>query len=118
MDLVEIPVSVDWESMIWGGAHPLDLRVEFTDAKNHAYLIEKLIRQEKELQLPLQALVVLTHNIFRYDLASDFRRTTVQQMAADMRRIAAQNDLEICGARVMDAAGAYRAAVPFKSAAT
>ena len=117
LDLVEIPVSVDWESMIWGGAHPLDLRVEFTDAKNHAFLIEKLIRRQKELQLPLQALVVLTHNIFRYDLAGDFRRTTVQQMAAEMRRIAAQCDLEICGARVADAAGAYRSAVPFEPAA-
>lgn len=118
LDLVELPISVDWESMVWDGAHPLDLRVEFTDAKNHAFLIEKLVRRQTELQLPLQALIVLTHNIFRYDLSGDFRRATVHQMAADIRRIADQCGLQICGARIADAAAAYRASVPFEPAVT
>jgi len=116
MDFVEIPMSVDWESMIWGGAHPFDLRVELTDAKNHAFLIEKIVRRQKELGLNFQALVILTHNIFRYDLASDFRRATVQQMATDIRRIASQLDVEVRGVSIADAAESYRAAVPFQIA--
>ena len=116
LDLVEIPISVDWESMIWGGSHPQDLRVEFTDAKNHAFLIEKLIRRQQELKLPFQALVVLTHNIFRYDLATDFRSMTVRQMAADMKRITAEYGSEICGVTISAAAAAYREVSPFAPA--
>lgn len=115
LDLVEIPISVDWESMIWGGSHPQDLRVEFTDAKNQAFLIEKVIRRQQELNLGFQSLVVLTHNIFRYDLASDFRSTTVRQMAADIKRIATEYGTEVCGVTIGAAAAAYREVSPFES---
>jgi peptidoglycan/xylan/chitin deacetylase (PgdA/CDA1 family) len=114
LDLVEIPISVDWESMIWGGAHPLDLRVEFTDAKNHAFLIEKLLARQCQENIPLKAIVPLTHNVFRFDEAADFRRLTVQQMAADLRRLAEKHDLEIRGTTIAEAATAFRTAVPFE----
>jgi peptidoglycan/xylan/chitin deacetylase (PgdA/CDA1 family) len=113
MDLVEIPISVDGESMIWGGVHPLDLRVEFTDAKNHAFLMEKLITRQRQDDVALKTMVALTHNIFPFDDVSDFRRLTVQRMAADLRRLGEKHDLEIRGTSIAEAAGAFRMAVPF-----
>ena len=50
---------------------------------------------------------------FRFDEAADFRRLTVQQMAADLRRLAEKHDLEIRGTTIAEAAAAFRAAVPF-----
>ena len=118
LDLVEIPISVDWESMIWGGAHPLDLRVEFTDAKNHAFLIEKIIRRQIDENLAFKALVILTHNIFRFDAPGDFRRETVQQMAAGIRSIVGRFGLQTWGSSIAEAAAAYRTAVVAQPSST
>ena len=46
LDLVEIPISVDWETMLWGGVHPQDLRVEYTDANNHGPAIRKIMKRQ------------------------------------------------------------------------
>lgn len=45
LDFVEIPNTLDWESRMWGGKHPQDLRIELVDAKNHFYTIEKSLRR-------------------------------------------------------------------------
>lgn len=33
VNFVDIPHTIDWESRMWGGAHPQDLRIELVDAK-------------------------------------------------------------------------------------
>jgi len=112
LDLVEIPISVDWESQIWNGLHPQDLRVEFTDEKNHGYLIEKIMRRQVEEKLPLKALVILTHNLFRYSDETDFRRQTMLGMISAIRRCAMDLGLDLIGSTLQDAAASYRRAVP------
>ena len=115
LDLVELPVSVDWESMIWGGRHPQDLRVEYTDAKNHNFLIRKIMRRQIEEHIPSQSLVILTHNLFRYSDPGDFRRETMLGMLQAIREFAAEEQVEIAGSTVRQAAEAYRLAVPLES---
>jgi hypothetical protein len=115
LDFIEIPVSVDWESIVWGGLHPQDLRVEFTDAKNHRFLIEKVMRRQVEEDLPLKALVILTHDIFPYDDPSNFRRETMLGMIEAVCVCGESLGVEVKGTTIRDAAEAYRVAVPFGS---
>jgi len=115
LDLVEVPVSVDWESMIWGGVHPQDLRVEFTDSKNHSFLIDKLMRRQVAEEMPLKSLVVLTHNLFRFADVGDFRRETMIGMIESMERCAHEIDTPLAGSTLAQVAAAYRAVVPFPS---
>ena len=114
LDLVEIPISVDWETMIWGGLHPQDLRIEYTDAKNHSFAIEKIMRRQVAEDLPLKALTILTHNLYRYDDSSNFRRQTMMGMIETIRRCAADLGLEVEGSTIAEAAADYRRAVPFE----
>lgn len=115
LDLVEIPVSADWETMIWGGLHPQDLRIEYTDAKNQSFVIEKVMRRQVAEDLPLKALVILTHDIFRYDDARNFRRETMLGMIESIHQCANALGIELVGATIKGAAAAYRAAVPLDS---
>lgn len=112
MDFVEIPISVDWESMIWGGRHPQDLRIEYTDAKNHSYLIQKIMQRQVLENLPFLALVVLTHNLFRYEDRANFRRETMLGMTETIRKCGEQLNVEIIGSTIAEAARAFRASVP------
>jgi len=114
LDFVEIPISVDWESMIWGGLHPQDVRVEFTDAKNHAFTIRKIMKRQVDEGLPLKALVVLTHNLFRYGDEGNFRRDTMLGMIKTIRDCATEFGVELVGSTIDQAASAYRQAVPFQ----
>lgn len=115
LDLVEIPISVDWETMIWGGLHPQDLRIEYTDAKNHSFVIEKVMRRQVAEDLPLKALVILTHDIFRYDDSGNFRRETMLGMIESLRKCADALGVELMSATIQQAAAAYRAVVSFDS---
>ena len=100
--------------MIWGGVHPQDLRVEFTDAKNHSFAVRKIMRRQVEEDLPLKALVVLTHNLFRFDEPHNFRRETIMGMMESMRQCAKELGVELVGCTIGQAADAYRQAVPFE----
>ena len=115
LDLVEIPISVDWETMIWGGLHPQDLRIEYTDAKNQSFVIEKVMRRQIAEDLPLKVLVILTHDIFRYDDAGNFRRETMLGMIETIQECAHALGVGLVGATIKGAAAAYRAAAPFGS---
>ena len=42
MDFVNIPATIDAESLIYGGRTPLALKVELLDAKNHWYCEDKI----------------------------------------------------------------------------
>jgi peptidoglycan/xylan/chitin deacetylase (PgdA/CDA1 family) len=112
LNLVEFPISVDWETMIWGGRHPQDLRVEFTDAKNHSFVIEKVMRRQVSENVPVKALLPFTHNIFRYGDANDFRRETMLGMIDTMKRCAGQLGFSYRGTTIADAAGEFRSSVP------
>ena len=112
LDLVEIPVSVDWETMIWGGLHPQDLRIEYTDAKNHSYVIRKIMQRQAAEDLPVKALVILTHNLYRYDEAGNFRRETMQGMIETVRTCAAELGTDVAGSTIAEVGQLYREAVP------
>jgi peptidoglycan/xylan/chitin deacetylase (PgdA/CDA1 family) len=118
LNLVEIPISVDWETMIWGGVHPQDLRVEYTDAKNHRFAIEKIMQRQVQEDLPLKALVAFTHNLFRYCDAGNFRRETMIGMNQAIRHCADELGIEVVGTTIANAAAAYRATVPFEQVGT
>ena len=72
LDLVEVPITTDPDSMMWSGRHPQDLRVELFDAKNQRYMIDKMLGREKQRAQPVKAIVTLTHNIFKYNDPHDF----------------------------------------------
>lgn len=112
LDLVELPISVDWETMIWGGRHPQDLRVEFTDAKNQSFVIEKVMKRQLAEDLPVKSVVAFTHNIFRYDDPRDFRQETMQGMIRTMKSCATGLGLTCSGCTIAETAAAFRSAVP------
>lgn len=64
---------------MWGGAHPLDLRVELVDAKNHWYTVYKCVRRQLDAgnKLPVAYIKALTHNLFEFGKEDDFRRKTL-----------------------------------------
>lgn len=108
LDIVEIPISVDWETMVWGGLHPQDLRVEFTDAKNHGFIIRKVMKRQVDEKLPLKVLVPLTHNIFDYSDPRNFRRETMERMIEEIRRFGNEIGVKLIGSTLSEAAEAYR----------
>jgi peptidoglycan/xylan/chitin deacetylase (PgdA/CDA1 family) len=109
LDLVEVPVTTDPDSMLWSGRHPQDLRVELFDAKNQRYLLDKVLAREKARPGPVKALVALTHNIFDYADAGDFRRQTLQQMLSDCRTLADRHEVTLKAATIGQIADALRA---------
>lgn len=111
LDLVEIPISVDWETMIWGGIHPQDLRVEYTDAKNHSFVIRKVMKRQLSENLPLKALLPFTHNIFDYADKPNFRRQTMEGMIEEIIRYGRDLELLLRGSTLTEAAAVYREAV-------
>jgi peptidoglycan/xylan/chitin deacetylase (PgdA/CDA1 family) len=112
LDLVEVPISTDPDSMLWSGGHPQDLRVELFDAKNQRYLIDKLIQREKASDGPCKAIVALTHNVFQFGDPSDFRGQTLGQMLADMAQLAERHEVLLRPSTISEVAAAYRQARP------
>jgi hypothetical protein len=108
LDLVELPFSVDTGSMIWGGIHPQDLRVELTDAKNHGFTIRKIMKNQIEEKIPMKAILPFTHNIFEYSDPNNFRRETMIGMNHKILEAAKDFDLETRGITIAKAAAAFR----------
>lgn len=108
LDLVEIPVTGDPDSMLWSGSHPQDLRVELFDAKNQCYMIDKMIAREKSRAAKVKAIVTLTHNIFEYGRVDDFRHITMKQMIADFQRLSQKHEVQLLPATIGQIAAAYR----------
>lgn len=113
LDFVEIPVTVDPDSRLWGGKTPLDLRVELVDAKNHWYTTAKAI--DRQASVPVRLIRAFTHNVFDYDNPADFRRQTLERMLDDVASLARAKGLQFRGATASEIATAYRAAVPLGS---
>jgi hypothetical protein len=110
LDLVEIPVTTDPDSMMWSGGHPQDLRVELFDGKNQRYLIDKMIDREKHRPKPIKALVALSHNVFDFADRHDFRRQTLEQMLAACRESADRHEVCLRAATLSQLADRFRSA--------
>jgi peptidoglycan/xylan/chitin deacetylase (PgdA/CDA1 family) len=118
LDYVEIPVTVDPDSRLWGGKHPQDLRVELVDAKNHWYTINKAVERQVQQGVPVKVIRGITHNIFEYSDPKDFRRQTMDGMIRAVKDIAAKHNLELIGATADQIAADYRAKVPLGTTAS
>ena len=114
VNFVDIPTTVDVDSRMWGGAHPQDLRIELVDAKNHWYTIQKNVKRQIDngSDIPVKYLKALTHNIFDYGDARDFRRETMQGVVAAAREICEKQGCALVPATSAEIAESYRAAVP------
>ena len=113
VDFVDIPPTVDVESRMWGGAHPQDLRIELVDAKNHWYTIHKNVKRQVEAgsEIPVKYLKALTHNIFDYSDARDFRRETLLGVVSSAREICERQGCAWVPATAAEIAKTYRARV-------
>ncbi|MBI2824045.1 MAG: polysaccharide deacetylase family protein [Planctomycetia bacterium] len=112
LDLVEVPLTTDTDTMLWSGGHPQDLRVELFDAKQQRYLLDKVIGREKATAQPVKAIVALSHNTFAYDKRGDFRRQTLEQMLTDCTALADKHQVTLRPATIGDVAKAHRQAMP------
>lgn len=114
VDFVDVPVTIDPDSRLWGGAHPQDLRVELVDAKNHYYTVEKAVKRQLAAgeAVPVKYLKAITHNIFDYLDERDFRRQTLVGVVAAARRICARLEVELVPATTARIAATYRQRVP------
>jgi hypothetical protein len=114
VDFVDIPVTADTTSRMWGGAHPQDLRIELVDAKNHWYTIHKAVKRQLAAgdSLPVMVLKALTHNIFEYGEPGDFRRETLLGVIAAVREICEREGCAVVPATTGEIAAAYRERVP------
>ncbi|MBE2204008.1 MAG: polysaccharide deacetylase family protein [Chthoniobacterales bacterium] len=115
VNFVDLPVTIDPQSRMWGGAHPLDLRVELVDAKNHFYTIDKAIKRQQRDQTPLRQVHSITHNIFEFGDRSNFRRETYMGIVAATKAIAEREGLRFRGATLAEIAEGYREKVPLQS---
>lgn len=112
VNFVDLPPTVDPESRMWGGGHPLDLRIEMVDAKNHWYTMDKAVRRQIGQDTPLRQLHAITHNIFDFSDAHNFRRETYFGMVRGARQIAQRENLNFQPATLEQLAEAFRAKVP------
>lgn len=115
LDYVEVPVTVDPESRMWGGKHPQDLRIELVDAKNHFYTMKKSIDRQLAEKPPVIYLLAITHNVFDYSNPHDFRRLTLNGVLDHAQRLASQYQLQLTATTIGELAGLYRQAVPLSN---
>jgi peptidoglycan/xylan/chitin deacetylase (PgdA/CDA1 family) len=99
---LEVPVSIDWESMIWGGLAPLELRVESVDSRAHGFTIQKNFRRLRLEDVPVKTLVPITHNYFDYTSDAEFRTTTLKGVIEGIKRFAGEYHLQPRGVTLAD----------------
>ena len=114
VDFVDVPVTIDPESRMWGGAHPQDLRVELVDTKNHYYTIEKAVHRQLSAaeKVPIKYIKAITHNTFDYSDPNNFRRETLFGIIAATKEICEKNECIVIPATTADIADEYRRSVP------
>ncbi len=111
LDFVELPNTYDQDSRMWGGKHPMDLRIELVDAKNHFYTIKKQIQRLQREQPAVFTISAVTHNTFEYSDPRDFRRQTLEGVIGHVVRLAKEHDLELVPATHAEVAQAFRSRV-------
>ena len=117
VDFVDLPPTVDPDSRMWGGAQPLNLRVELVDAKNHWYTIDKTVRRQLTQRTPIKQVHADTHNIYEYGEPGNFRRETYIGIVKGTRQIAEREKLTFQAATLAEVAAAFRKASPREKAA-
>ncbi len=71
MEYFEVPITADPErSRVWGGKDTLQLRIEQVgkevSPQQHLDLIDRIIRDQVEKEIPIKTIVPVTHNFFDY----------------------------------------------------
>lgn len=112
LDYVELPITVDPESRVWGGKQAQDLRIEFVDAKNHWYTMKKSVDRQVRERTPLVYLRGFTHNLFDFSDPCEFRRQTLEGVIERAQRIAESHGLQIAGATAEQIGAVYREKAP------
>jgi peptidoglycan/xylan/chitin deacetylase (PgdA/CDA1 family) len=114
VDFVDLPITIDPDSRMWGGQHPQDLRIELVDAKNHWYTINKAVARQLAAgaENPVKYIKAATHNTFDYSDPHNFRRETLLGVVASVRQICEQAGVTLVMATTAQIADKYRAAVP------
>ena len=114
VDFVDVPATIDPDSRMWGGAHPLDLRVELVDARNHWYTINKSVQRQLAAgeNLPVKYLKAVTHNTFEFSRKDDFRRETLLGIIRAARDICRNAGCRLIPATTGQIAEYYRRRVP------
>lgn len=116
VNFVDLPLTVDPDSRMWGGGQPLDLRVELVDAKNHWYTLDKSVRRQRAQATPLKQVHALTHNVFEFDDKNNFRRETYVGIVNATKQIAEREQLAFQPATLAEVASAFRKSVPRENA--
>lgn len=88
-------MTVDWETMIWGGVTPLDLRIEAADSRSHGYTIEKNLRRMIDESVFPRTLVPMTHNFFDYSNELEFRTITLKGVISAIKSFAIKYQMQI-----------------------
>lgn len=112
VNFVDLPVTLDPQSRMWGGAHPQDLRVELVDAKNHFYTINKSVQRQVMAETPLLQIRAVTHNVFEFSDRANFRRETYVGIVEAAKRIAEREGFAFQAVTMERLAELYREKVP------
>jgi peptidoglycan/xylan/chitin deacetylase (PgdA/CDA1 family) len=97
MEFMEVPSTVDWESAMWGGLTPLELRIEMVDARAHGFTISKNVERQLKDNYFLPYISVLTHDIFDYSDKSEFRTHVLEGILDELEKCAENANLELNG---------------------
>lgn len=95
LPLFEAPLTVDWESFMWGGRTPLELRIEMVDARAHGYTVRKAVKRQLDSGIPEPVLVILTHSVFDYSDPAEFRRQVLDGLIAEIRKTAELHEIAV-----------------------
>ena len=116
VDFVQVSTTNDPDSRMWGGKHPQDLRMELVDAKNHWYTVHKAVKRQVAEGTDVPYILGGTHNTFDYSDPRDFRRQTLEQVIAHVKRIFDQEGVEWRAGTVGDIAHRFRELHPIEEA--
>lgn len=97
MELLEVPVTADWESIMWGGLTPLEMRIEMVDARAHGFTIRKNVERQLKERDCCPYILILTHNIFDYSDKTEFRTQVVEGIINELKNCAENEDLDLEG---------------------
>jgi glutaredoxin len=114
LDFVEIPVTIDPDSHIWGGRQPLDLRVELIGPKDHWYTINKAVERQLEQNTKVPYISIYSHNIFDFSDEKNYHRETLLKMIKAVKEITADHSCRIIKATHEDVMTTYRRLYPLE----
>lgn len=102
LDFYEVPVTVDPDPArrVWEGTSAFELRIELAQASDHFLTIDRRIGEMIAGNVPVKALVSITHNMFDYADGGDERRKTLEAVTGYVREVAEGAGLEAVPATI------------------